>query len=209
LDQRPASQVMIGNQWDGMDRAADEALLDAHRDRMRMMFIDTPNPWGPDSPKTKFLTYVQDHFRALARVGTTRLLVRKERTDLELRDCAFQPKESTVAPTVLYLRLPTAPKLDRVTAITLVDLEQHQELAATSGAQADRTLILKDSQGRTLLPSQSGAVELPAPGRDLRLFLPTSIHLDRAEYPALRFMDDAGRRLLTLPVALDADVPMS
>jgi hypothetical protein len=208
VDQRPASQVIVGNQWEGMDRSADDALLDAHRDRIQMMFIDTPNPWRPDSPKTKFLSYVQGHFRTLARVGATRFLVREERTDLELRDCAFQPKAGGAAPNVLYLRLPSVPKLDAVAAITLVDLDQHQELASTSGEQPGRTLILKDVNGRTLSPSQNRPTELPTPGRDLRLIVPASIRLDHAEYPALRFVDGNGLRLLTLPVALQADVPI-
>jgi len=208
LDQRPASRVIIGNQWEGMDRSADDALLDAHRDRLQMMFIDTPNPWRPDTPKTGFLSYVQGHFRTLARVGTTRFLVRKERTDLELFDCAFQPNAGGAAPNILCLRLPSVPKLDAVAAITLVDLDQHQDLASTSGEQPERTLILTDAQGRTLLPSRSRPVALPAPGRDLRLIVPDSIRLGHAEYPALRFVDSHGVRLLTLPVALEADVPI-
>jgi hypothetical protein len=208
VDQRPISRVIIGNQWDGMDRSADEALLDAHRDRTQMMFIDTPNPWGPDTPKTNFLSYVQGHFRSLARVGPTRFLVRKERTDLELKDCALQPITGRAASNVLYLRLPGMPKLNTVAEITLVDLDQHQELASTSDEHSERTLVLKDVNGRTLLPSPNRPTELPAPGRDFRLIVPASIRLDQAEYPALRFLDGNGRRLLTLPVALEADVPI-
>jgi hypothetical protein len=208
VDQRPASKVIIGNQWEGMGRSADDALLDAHRDRMQMMFIDTPNPWRLDTPKTRFLSYVQGHFRALARVGPTRFLVRKERADLELRDCAFQPKVGGAAANILYLRLPSVPKLEAVSSITLVDLDQHQELASTSDQLPERTLILKDVQGRTLLPSRTPPAELPAPGRDLRLIFPASIRLDQAKYPALRFVDGNGLRLLTLPVALEADVPI-
>jgi hypothetical protein len=206
--QRPASNVIIGNLWEGMDRSEDDALLEAHRDRLQMMFIDTPNPWRPDTPKTKFLSYVQGHFRTLARVGTTRFLVRKERTDLELFDCAFQPKAGGAAPNILCLRLPSVPKLDAVAAITLVDLDQHQELASTSGEQSERKLVLKDAQGRTLLPSRSRPAELPAPGRDFRLSFPTAIRLEHAGYPALRFFDGNGLRLLTLPVALEAEVPI-
>lgn len=129
-------------------------------------------------------------------------------TDLELFDCAFQAKAGSVSPNVLYLRLPSVPKLDAVAAITLVDLDQHQALASTSGEQPERTLILKDTQGRTLLPSRNRPAELTAPGRNFRLIVPTSIQLDQAEYPALRFVDGNGLRLLTLPVALEADVPI-
>jgi hypothetical protein len=208
-DQRPASNLIIGNTWGSTDPVSDETLLAAHRDRPGMMFIDDPNPWFPDMPKLKFLEFVAERFQTLARIGSTRLLVRKERQNFDLVDCAFQRKAATggSAEPVLHFRLPdSSPRLGPVASIELADLESHEELASTAATQTERKLLLTDQAGHAILPAVNGAAELPAPGRDLRLRVPSSLQLDRVGYPVLRFLDRTGRRLLTLPVAVEAAV---
>ncbi|HXY36173.1 MAG TPA: hypothetical protein VEI07_18195, partial [Planctomycetaceae bacterium] len=48
-DRPPASDFVLGNEWDTLDAKANELLLAAHRNRERMMFIDNPMPWYLDS----------------------------------------------------------------------------------------------------------------------------------------------------------------
>ncbi|HEV8001176.1 MAG TPA: hypothetical protein VGP63_14915 [Planctomycetaceae bacterium] len=207
-DQRPVSTLLIGNTWGGTDPVSDAKLLADYRDRPEMMFVDNRNPWFPDDPRLKFLDFVADRFQTLARLGSTRLLVRKERWDFKLVDCAFLPKATVGKPvgSVLYLRLPDVPRLSQVARIDLANLEPPEELASTDASLQERKLVLKDQSGRTLLPSPNGAADLPAPGRDLRLSVPPSVRLDQVGYPVLRFFDGNGRRLLTLPVAVEAAV---
>ncbi len=110
-EQPPASDfVPISNLWSQMDPSDDERLLQAHRDCLRMLFIDNPNPWNPVPPKMKFLDFVSTHFKLLGRLGATRLLVRNERTDLMLYDCAFQRRSAhgSQSGAPLSLRLPAA-----------------------------------------------------------------------------------------------------
>ena len=99
--------------------------------------------------------------------------------------------------------------MSQVAAIELVDLDRHLELASTLASNAQKKLVLSDDRGRTVLPSATGTADLPAPGRNFRLTFPSSIRLEDASYPAARLLDASGRRLLTLPVIVEAIVPSS
>ncbi len=207
-EQRPASDVVpISNLWAQMDPADDERLLRAHRDCLRMLFIDNPNPWNPVPPKMKFLDFIADHFKLLGRLGGTRLLVRNERSDLALFDCAFQrhsaPSSETRAP--LTLRLPAGRDLRGVAGIELLDLNQQpgrQRLASTSVDSASQLTLLDGSKPRSI--SAASPIDLHTTDA-LQIAIPKDLSLRDAEFPALRFVDASGRRLLTLPVVIDVD----
>jgi hypothetical protein len=215
-DRPSLGNVLPVNDWETIDPTADELLLSSHRNHSRMMFIDNPTPWYSNSyllpfpefvalqPSHRFLDFVGQNFKQLARVGTTRLLVRKDRIDLELYDCAFQTKAEPGRPSspVLHLRLPDSPRLNHVAVIELVDLDRHEELGSTSSASEGQRILLVDAGGRTILPSTAGTADLPSPSRDLRVIVPASIRLEPG-FPALRLIDSDGHRLLTLPVALE------
>jgi hypothetical protein len=219
-DRPPVGNVLLVNDWETIDPTADELLLFSHRNHSRMMFIDNPTPWYFKShslpfpefvalqPSHRFLDFVGQNFKQLARVGTTRLLVRNERPDLDLYDCAFLPKAQAgrSSPSELRLRLPDSPRLSDVAVIELVDLDRQEELGSTLAAETDRKLLLRDGASRILLPSAGGAVDLRPPGREFRLSVPLSIRLEEAGYPALRFFDSSGRRLVTLSVAVEAAI---
>jgi hypothetical protein len=207
--QRPASDVVpVSNLWGQMDQISDEQLLRAHHDRLRMLFIDNPNPWNRVPPKLKFLDFVSSHFQLLGRLGVTRLLVRKERDDLELFDCAFQRRSASGGepdPT-LILRLPSAPKLQGVAAVELVDLTRSpgtQFLKSTAGPDSE-CLKLIDTADRLLLPAATGRIDIGGPDQSLRILLPERTDLNAIDFPALRFLDARGGRILTLPVVTDA-----
>jgi hypothetical protein len=211
-EQRPASDIVpISNLWAQMDPISDERLLRAHEHCARMLFIDNPNPWNRVPPKMKFLDFIASHFQLLGRLGPTRLLVRKERTDLALYDCAFQPRSlSGGSPNpILFLQLPTAPKLQGVAVVDLVDLSRnpgHELLKSTAGSALD-CLKLVDGAGHLLLPNASGTIDI-ANDQSLRILLPGKTDLSGLEFPALRFLDARGQRILTLPVIIDA-APLS
>ena len=77
-EQPPATTIVpISSLRSQADPATDDRLLRAHRDRLRMMYIDNPDRWKRPPPKSAFLDFVREHFRPLAQVGATRLLVRK------------------------------------------------------------------------------------------------------------------------------------
>jgi hypothetical protein len=221
----PASEIVLGNEWDVLDEPVNEALLTAHRDRPRMMFIDNPTPWYLDSHKLEFskfaaglrthafLDFIGEHFKQLARVANCRLLVRKERTDLELRDCAYadgtDPKHK--GQSLLRLELPEKPPLADAAALELVDLESGDTLASTKpGGPLQSLLLFNDSfaPGQTVGAILEGCRGL-ARGGDGRPFVayPTAIHLGDVPFPAVRFLDQEGKRLLTLPVAVDTSLP--
>ena len=131
-----------------------------------MMYIDNPDRWKRPPPKSAFLDFVREHFRPLAQVGATRLLVRKERSDLELYDSAFQTKASPgqQAPRILHLRLPDSPPLSDVASIELVDFERPEESASTSASTLDQRLVLLGERGRrpaALRERSGGFVECP------------------------------------------------
>jgi hypothetical protein len=214
----PASDLVLGNEWDTLDPATNELLLSAHRDRPRMMFIDNPTPWYLDSHKLEFskfaaalpahafLNFIGQHFKQLARVANCRLFVRKERKDLDLYDCAY---EAGVDPehegrSLLRLKLPEGRNLKGVAAVELVDLTSREQLASTEpGSPAQLLLLFDRGQGRSTSGDRSSA--RAALGADERQFLayPTEIRLNRVPFPALRFLDAQGKRVLTLPVAVE------
>jgi hypothetical protein len=211
-EQRPASDVVpISNLWAQMDPDLDERLLRAHRDCPRMLFIDNPNPWNPVPPKLKFLDFIAEEFQLLGRLGPTKLFVRKERSDLELFDCAFQRAVTDGgAPNLtLELRLPRDPKLKRVAVVQLVDLTKDPGvdlLASTSDRgshQLTPKLTLIDRAGSPLLPSEGSSIDLAENAAAQRVTLPAGINLKSVGFPALRFLGPDGRRLLTIPVLTD------
>jgi len=207
--QRPASDVVpISNLWAQMDPVDDERLLQAHRDCPRLLFIDNPNPWNPVPPKMKFLDFISAQFQLLGRVGPTRLLVRKNRADLALYDCAFQRRAAGDAAPVptLFLRLPAAPKLQEVAAVELVDLARNpgaQVLKSTAGPESG-CLKLIDNADHLLLPAATGPIDIGGTDQSLRIVLPPKTDLSAIDFPSLRFLDALGRRTLTLPVVVDA-----
>jgi hypothetical protein len=208
-EQRPASDVVpISNLWAQMDPVDDERLLQAHRDCQRLLFIDNPNPWNRVPPKMKFLDFISSQFQLLGRVGPTRLLERKGRTDLALYDCAFQRRAASGAapnPT-LFLRLPATPKLQGVAAVELVDLARNpgaQVLKSTAGPDSD-CLKLMGTSDRLFLPAVAGPIDIGGTDRSLRIALPEKTDFTAIDFPALRFLDAQGRRTLTLPVVVDA-----
>jgi hypothetical protein len=206
--QRPASDVVpISNLWAQMDPVDDDRLLQAHRDCLRLLFIDNPNPWNPVPPKMKFLDFITSQFQLLGRVGPTRLLVRKGRPGLALYDCAFQRRAAsgTVPNPTLFLRLPAAPKLQGAAAVELVDLARNsgsQVLKSTAGPDSD-CLKLMDTADRLLLPAAAGPIDIGT-DQSLRIVLPEKTDLNAIAFPSLRFLDADGRRTLTLPVVVDA-----
>jgi hypothetical protein len=208
-EQRPASDVVpISNLWAQMNRSDDERLLQAHRGCGRMLFIDNPDPWDPVPPKMQFLDYVASHFKLLGRLGATRLLVRNEQSDLELYDCAFEPRAANASEprSILSLRLHAGHALRGVAAIELLDLNQEPEdqlLASTPSNQPQR-LTLVNALGRPLLPA-AGPIDISAEDKQLRVSLPAALDLSNTEFPVLRFVDGKGRRLLTLPVLVDVN----
>jgi hypothetical protein len=207
-EQRPASDVVpISNLWAQMDPDLDERLLRAHRDCLRMLFIDNPNPWNPVPPKLNFLDFIANQFQLLGRVGPTKLFVRKERSDLELFDCAFQRAvaDGGAPNPTLELRLPRDPKLKRVAVVQLVDLTRDPgvDVLAATVDRGSQQLTLIDRAGSSLLPTEANPIELAESAASLRLTLPAGIELKGAGFPALRFLDPDGRRLLTIPVLTD------
>jgi hypothetical protein len=205
----PLSDVVpIGNLWLQMDPVSDHRLVEAHELSPRMIYIDDPDPWNPGLPKLEFIDFINANFKVAARLGATRLMVRKERETLELVDCAFQrPGTKGHAPDpVLNVRLPGAANLQGVAAVALVDLDKppsEQFLTSTSAPAAER-LTLKDFSDKTLLPAAGGPIEVSGRERSMRLSLPATLDLKKIGFPALRFVDSDGRRLSTLPVVIDA-----
>ena len=215
----PVSKVMIGNQWDVLDPAMNDSLLASHRNRLRMMFIDNPVNWYLDShrlafkefaaalPAHAFLDFVGQHFKQLARVANCRLLVRKERKDLDLYACAYvagtDPRHEGLS--LLRIKLPEKRELKDVATIELVDLDSGEQTGSTAPGASAHEVLLLDGTGRRILPNAGQALAWTSfdPDRPVFLAYPTSIRLDRASFPAIRFLNTRGKRLLTLPVAVD------
>jgi hypothetical protein len=214
----PASDFVLGNEWDTLDPAANELLLAAHRDRPRMMFIDNPTPWYLDSHKLEFskfaaalpahafLDFIGQHFKQLARVANCRLLVRKDRNGLDLYDCAY---EAGVDPThdgrsLLRLKLPEGRNLKGVAEVELVDLTSGEEIASTEpGGPAQLLLLFDRREGRSTSSDRTSAPAALSPDERQFLAYPTDIRLDRVPFPALRFLDPQGKRVFTLPIAVE------
>jgi hypothetical protein len=102
------------------------------------------------------------------------------------------------------LKLPEGRNLKGVAAVELVDLTSREQLASTEpGSPAQLLLLFDRGQGRSTSGDRSSA--RAALGADERQFLayPTEIRLNRVPFPALRFLDAQGKRVLTLPVAVE------
>jgi len=183
------------------------------------MFIDNPTSWYLDSHKLEFskfaaalpahafLDFIHQHFKQLARVANCRLLVRKERKDLDLYDCAY---EAGIDPTrdgqsLLRLKLPGGQKLKDVTVIELVDLVSAEQIASTEPGGSARRLHLSDRSGQVRSRNSDRSSGPPVLSGDEPEYLayPSEIHLDSLTFPALRFLDARGKRVLTLPVAVE------
>jgi hypothetical protein len=215
-DRPPASDLVLGNEWDGLDDATHERLLSAHRNRELMMFIDNPMPWYLDSHRLEFsklaaslrshafLDFISQNFRPLARVSNCRLLVRKERPYVDLYDCAYGEKGA------LQLNLALSPELKSLAAVDLVDLVSEERIGSTDPGRSAQSLRLllggrpfKLGEGRSPVDDLLAAWSTGETGEHLSLEYPTGILLDRVGFPALRFLDSRGKRLLTLPVAVE------
>jgi hypothetical protein len=152
------------------------------------------------------LDFIGQHFKQLARVANCRLFVRKERQDLDLYDCAY---EAGVDPThdgrsLLRLKLPEARKLKGIAAVELVDLTSGEQIASTEHSGPAQLLLLFDrGQGRSTSGDRSSAPAALSPDERQFLAYPTEIRLNRVPFPALRFLDAQGKRVLTLPVAVE------
>jgi hypothetical protein len=210
--QRPACDVVpISNLWVQMDQTADGELLRAHEHCRRMLFIDNPNPWNPVPPKMKFLDYISAHFRPLARVSAARLLVHEGRTDIALYDCAYERRAAAwnAGDATLIVRLPGDREGTQVARIELVDLskEPADQLLASTADPEPRQLTFTDSNGRRYLSSGTWTVDSSHVRGSLRMSIPASIEWRIAGFAALRFCAADGRRVFTLPIALDvADI---
>jgi hypothetical protein len=194
-------------------------LLSGYGSHMRMMFVDNPRSWYLDSrqldfdqfvaaqPEHRFLDFVNQHFKQLARVSKCRLLVRKERTDLDLFDCAYEAGSDSKdrGRAHLRLKLPHERPIGDVHTIELVDIDHETRLASTELAGSLPRLVLTEGSGRTLLANPDKTPSSTSFGPDQRLFVsyPAGLRLADVAYPALRFFDGQGKRLLTLPVAVD------
>jgi hypothetical protein len=182
-----------------------------------MMFIDNPQPWYLEShelefrrfvaaqPSHSFLDFVEQDFKQLGRVANCRLLVRKERTDLALFCCAYaagsDPKHKDRS--LLRIKLPSGQTLNNAATIEIVDLSSEEQLGSTTSTDPDQHLqIVAGSAGER---DVDAGITPAIFANDASLFLscPKHIHLDRAGFPVMRFLDPRGRRLLTLPVAVD------
>jgi len=218
-DRPPVGNVLLANEWDGLDSTANELLLSAHRDHIRMMFIDNPMPWYLDSYKVEFsklaavlrahefFDFVGQHFKLLARVANCRLLVRKERKNLDLFYCAYaariDPRHK--GNSRLRLKLPEHRELKDVAKIDLVDLDSGQQIGSTAPDSSGQHVLLLNSAGREILPNADGTSSSKSldPDRQFFLVCPTEIRFDRESFPAVRFLNSRGERLLTLPVAVE------
>jgi hypothetical protein len=216
-NQRPVGNFVFGNEWESFDPATNDLLLSTFGDRMRMMFIDDPHAWYLDSheldfpkfvaaqPSHRFLDFVEQDFKQLARVANCRLLVRKERTDLALFCCAYAAGSDATRKdrTLLRIKLPNGKTLNDASTIEIVDLTSEDQLGSTASTDAaERLLIVAGSAGKL----DAGPGVTPASFADdpsLSLSCPQHIHLDRAGFPVIRFLDPRGQRLLTLPVAVE------
>lgn len=217
-DRSPPGTFVFGNEWETLDPDANEQLLSSYRDRMRMMFIDNPRPWYLKThnlefssfiaaqPAHSFLDFVSQQFKQLARVSTCRLLVRKERNDLNLFACAYEagidlPHRNR---SLLRIKLPRGAELTDLARIELVDLEGAW-MASTEPGPSSRPIALVNREGEEILRSarqSGGGVSLQA-DQELFISYPTRLQLDRASFPVLRFVDSKGERFLTLPVAVE------
>jgi hypothetical protein len=217
-DRSPPGTFVFGNEWETLDPDANEQLLSAYRDRMRMMFIDNPRPWYLKThnlefssfiaaqPAHAFLDFVSQHFKQLARVSTCRLLVRQERNDLNLFACAYAagidlPRRNR---SLLRIKLPRGAELHDLARIELVDLEGAW-MASTEPGPSGRPIALVNREGEEILRSARQSAEGVSFQADQELFIsyPTRLQLDRTLFPAIRFVDSQGQRLLTLPVAVE------
>jgi len=221
-DRRPPGTFVFGNEWEGLDPDANERLLSSYRDRMQLMFIDNPKPWYLKThnldfssfvaaqPSHKFLDFVSQHFKQLARVSSCRLLVRKERTHLDLVDCAYEAglDSQHKGRSLLRIKLPAGAELNGVTSIDLVDLQTGAWLGSTAFDDRTRPLLQLDVDGEQILrngPRSAAVVSLQS-DQDLLLSYPTRLRLDRMPFPAIRFLNFQGGRLLTLPVAVETSL---
>jgi hypothetical protein len=223
VGQTPPDDMVFGNEWELLDPTINNELLASYGAHKRMMFVDNPKAWYLDShklefpqfvaalPAHQFLDFVAVHFKQLARVANCRLLVRKERTDLELFDCAYDvgsdPQHGGTS--FLRIKLPEDASLEGVAALDLIDLDNDQRLGSTDPQHSSATLHLLDGDGRELPVSADAAKNAPSFESHSSLFVsyPTELHLERATFPALRFVDRYGRRLLALPVAVETCLP--
>jgi hypothetical protein len=105
----------------------------------------------------------------------------------------------------LELRLPRDPKLQRVAVVQLVDLTKDPDVddLASTGDRGSQQLTLIDRTGLALLPTEAHPIDLAESAASPRLTFPAGIDLKSAGFPALRFLDPDGRRLMTIPVLTD------
>jgi hypothetical protein len=139
-------------------------------------------------------------------VSTCRLLVRKERNDLNLFACAYAagidlPRRNR---SLLRIKLPRGAELHDLARIELVDLEGAW-MASTEPGPSGRPIALVNREGEEILRSARQSAEGVSFQADQELFIsyPTRLQLDRTLFPAIRFVDSQGQRLLTLPVAVE------
>jgi hypothetical protein len=101
--------------------------------------------------------------------------------------------------------LPAGAELNGVTSIDLVDLQTGAWLGSTASEDRNRPLLQLDVDGEQILrvDRRSAAVVSLQSEQDLLLSYPTRVRLERMPFPAIRFLNLQGQRLLTLPVAVE------
>jgi hypothetical protein len=217
-DRPPVGTFVPGNEWEALDPPTNEILLSSYGARKRLMFIDNPRPWYLEShnlefskfvaaqPSHAFLDFIAADFKQLARVGSCRLLVRKERHDLDLFDCAYPVGNDPKRPgrSLLRVKLPVDCELTGVASLELVDLDRTTRLGSTDfGSRAEPIFLYEADRelfGFDRRPSRPISLRSDQP---LFLGYPTPLRLEHASYPAIRVFDRRGKRVLTLPVAVE------
>ncbi|HEV8001173.1 MAG TPA: hypothetical protein VGP63_14900 [Planctomycetaceae bacterium] len=218
-DRSPPGTFVFGNEWETLDPPTNDLLLSTFGNRMRMMFVDNPKPWYLKThnlafssfvaaqPAHKFLDFVSDHFTQLARVSTWRILVRKERKDLDLFACAYTTglDATRQGHSLLRIKLPAGSELNDVARIELVDLQTGRWIGSTQSDDRTPSIFLSDGEGQDVLQAARrtlGRASFRA-GDDLFLSYPTRLKLEQVPYPALRFISQRDTRLLSLPVGVE------
>jgi uncharacterized membrane protein YidH (DUF202 family) len=217
-ERRPLDLTVVGWSWNTIPDERQRRLIEKYRAAGDVLAINHAGAVERSAWRTtRFGRFVETEFQPVASIGAYTLLRRTDLPERPVVYCATSEPGQWVwnnrittadgGPIRLRLVLPDSGLLDRVAeCVVLVPRLEEDVLGAEQCEQIPGVVLL--SHGADLDGGARGPVQsAPAPGRSVGLVVEPVESSAKAWRPVLRLYDEAGRRLLTVPIALGGVPP--
>lgn len=213
---KPPTTSIVANSWQAISVDRQRLMIEVAETKPKVMLIGHEFARPTDVNQNPFLQYATQRFKPIGRVGGYTLYVRSDRSVMPpLFSCAHimsqdDPARRTISGrpdggplfTVINVSLPRAVFVGGVATVQLVDLQTRSMLAATNASDPEQgmSLMRRTNDGSVSWIARNETIELSDRG-ELVLVCGRDILKTPIQFPSIRFLDQFGNRLLTLPVA--------